>query len=113
MGPDATEDNKEMSNTVDNCPKTRVGSVNEEAAKLPNDKQDWQTKYRTLCRKLEDMTPGGSEFVNDPDYCLAYLRNKMRQDFAMIKSYVRRSNSGWLLRRLWLLAARREGRRIP
>lgn len=27
-------------------------------------------------RALEGLTPGGSEFVNDPEYCAQYVRNQ-------------------------------------
>lgn len=27
-------------------------------------------------RELEGLTPGGSEFVNDPEYCAQFVRNR-------------------------------------
>lgn len=28
-------------------------------------------------RELENLTPGGSEFVNDPEYCARYVKNRI------------------------------------
>lgn len=35
-------------------------------------------RYDQLCRELEGMTIGGSEFVNDPFACVRFIRDKIR-----------------------------------
>lgn len=67
-------------------------------------------KYQALCRKLADLTPGGSEFHNDPDNCLRFIRESWDADRKLIKMLLRRVNSSRRLRRLWYRAAKREAR---
>lgn len=34
-------------------------------------------KYGALCRRLEDLTPGGSEFHDSPDNCIGWVKDRM------------------------------------
>lgn len=70
----------------------------------------YEEKYLILCRKLTAMTPGGSEFANDPDRCIDWLWHARHEDREILKSYLRRINGNRRLRRLWHRAAKREAR---
>lgn len=34
--------------------------------------------YAEVCRRLEDLTPGGSEFYHDPLRCLDFVEDKIK-----------------------------------
>jgi hypothetical protein len=38
-------------------------------------------------RELEGLTPGGSEFVNNPEGCAAFVRDKMEQQHRLIVKF--------------------------
>lgn len=38
-----------------------------------------QYSNEELIRMIESLTPGGSEFVNDPFYCIEYIKNRTRE----------------------------------
>lgn len=43
------------------------------------DLADWREQEKLLARwkkAVEGLTPGGSEFVDDPEYCAAYIRKR-------------------------------------
>lgn len=71
---------------------------------------DYKEKYEAVCRKLEDLTPGGSEFYNDPDFCLRFVCECRDADRKLIKQMIRRINSNRRLQRLWARVAKREAR---
>lgn len=52
-------------------------------AALQGDKE----KYRLA---LESLTPGGSEFVNDPDFCVAHVRKRQAAQHQMILSFAKK-----------------------
>jgi len=72
---------------------------------------DWREKYEEVCRQLEELTPKGSEFYNDPKRCLDWIRVCRDSDRKLIKRMMRRINSSRRLRRLWEKAGRKEARR--
>lgn len=37
----------------------------------------WLTAYRELVKSIEKMTPGGSEFHDDPERCLQWIRDRL------------------------------------
>lgn len=39
---------------------------------------------------LESLTPGGSEYFNDPERCGAYIKAKIQSQHELIKSQVKR-----------------------
>lgn len=47
--------------------------------------EKYKQEYDDLKRKIESLTPGGSEFYNDPEYCLKFLRENDSQ----VKSIMR------------------------
>jgi len=42
---------------------------------------------------LESLTPGGSEFVNDPEYCRDYVQRKLNSNHESIKRAVKESRA--------------------
>ena len=42
-------------------------------------------KYMDLVRRLEALTPGGSEFAGDPDACLRFVSDRLRTVGAVAK----------------------------
>ena len=47
--------------------KTTVGDLLADLAKMEKDRDRWR-------RALNDCTPGGSEFANDPDFCREWVK---------------------------------------
>lgn len=45
----------------------------------------FEALYNTHHRALQSLTPGGSEFHNDPDNCVAFVKNKEASNWASIK----------------------------
>lgn len=41
---------------------------------------------------LESLTPGGSEFVNDPEYCVKYVKDYQESQLRSIKNLVLQKN---------------------
>lgn len=37
--------------------------------------QNWEEKYKKVMRALESLTPSGSEFVDDPERCVAFVKS--------------------------------------
>lgn len=42
-----------------------------------------------LKRLLHDLTPGGSEFYNDPEYCAKWIRENRQQESKILKEMVK------------------------
>ena len=34
--------------------------------------------YEEIVKRLENLTPGGSEYHNDPAFCLEYIERRMK-----------------------------------
>lgn len=49
--------------------------------------EDLLTRYK---RALEGLTPGGSEFVNEPERCAQSVRDGIESKWRVLKSHARR-----------------------
>ena len=50
-----------------------------------------RTEIARLKRLFHDLTPGGSEFVNDPDYCAKYIRERSHMQHEIAKKAIIRA----------------------
>jgi len=48
-------------------------------------------KLAKIAKDLCDLTPGGSEFYNDIDFCIKYLQDKKYRRLETIKRQVKRA----------------------
>ena len=56
-----------------------------ENSKLKSRVDDLETVNKQWKSALEGLTPGGSEFVNDPEFCAQWVRNSRRSEVDTIK----------------------------
>jgi len=48
-----------------------------------------ETENQKLKRLLHDLTPGGSEFYNNPEYCAKWIRENRQQEAKILKEMVK------------------------
>lgn len=48
----------------------------------------WRGRYKKAMLALESLTPSGSEYVGDPDHCVAHVRYVREQQMSVIKRLV-------------------------
>jgi hypothetical protein len=61
------------------------------AATLLQITRDLLDKCRQECHRrelaLQSLTPGGSEYVNDPERCVSFVKNVRDKNFELIKQF--------------------------
>ena len=70
---------------------TRQGYV-KGIGELQDEVAIWRAKYESAMRGLESLTPGGSEYVNDPERCTSYLRGMRAQQWESLKLAIKERN---------------------
>lgn len=60
--------------------------------KLLNNLDKIETENLKLKKLLEDLTPRGSEFVNDPQYCFDFVKKELRSIPAQILPFKQRAD---------------------
>lgn len=59
---------------------------------LSETKANLQQENNKLKRLLEDLTPGGSEFYNDPQYCFNFVKKQLRSIPSQILPFKKRAD---------------------
>lgn len=51
-------------------------------------------QYRLVCRRLEDLTPGGSEFHQSPERCIRHAEDRIASLQEQVKRLIKQRNAG-------------------
>ncbi len=58
---------------------------------LLGDLRRWQEELTKIAKDLCNLTPGGSEFANDIEFCIKYLQDTKHKQLETIKRQVKRA----------------------